>query len=293
MSEFTPALTEARNPLSSQLDQLAPLDFARLMNRMDSHVPLAIAEALPQIAQGIEAIAGQLERGGRLFYQGAGTSGRLGTLDASELVPTFGFPPERAIALVAGGSAAITQAVEGAEDDFAQGRADLLAHNFGPGDVLVSLAASGSTPYALGGLAYAQEVGAPSIALVCNPGSPMAAAAQIPIEVVTGPEILTGSTRLKAGTAQKMVLNMLSTGAMVQIGKVYGNWMVDVQISNQKLHARGARIVAEITGVAQESAERLLTQADNQVKVAVVMGLTGVDAEQARQRLAENNGRVR
>lgn len=293
MSELKSTLTEARNPLSSQVDQLSPLDFARLMNRIDSDVPLAVAEVLPQIAQGIEAIAGQLSRGGRLFYQGAGTSGRLGVLDASELVPTFGFPRERAIGLIAGGPDALTRSIEGAEDDFGQGWADLMAHDFGAGDVLVSVAASGRTPYALGGLAYAGEVGAPSLAVVCNPDSPMAAAAQIPIEVVTGPEIITGSTRLKAGTAQKLVLNMLSTGAMVRIGKVYGNLMVDVQISNRKLHERAVGIIEEITGVGRPEAERLLAEAGNQVKVAVMMGLAGVDRAEAHQRLAQNHGRIR
>ena len=227
--------TETRNPASASMDSLSALDFARLMNRLDAAVPLAVAEVLPQIAQAIETIASQLAGGGRLFYLGAGTSGRLGVLDATELVPTFSWPPERAIALIAGGERAITRSVEGAEDSAEQGRGDLLAHDFGPGDVLVGIAASGGTPYVIGGLEYARQVGAPTIAVVCNPGSKVAAAADIPIEVVTGPEILTGSTRLKAGTAQKLVLNMLSTGAMVQLGKVYGNLMVDVQPTNIRL----------------------------------------------------------
>ena len=201
--------TETENPASAGMDSLSALEFARLMNRLDAAVPLAVAEALPQIAQAIDTIADCLAVGGRLFYAGAGTSGRLGVLDATELVPTFNLPPERAVALIAGGARAITHSVEGAEDLAEQGRADLAAHAFGQGDVLVGIAASGGTPYVIGGLDYARQIGAPTIAVVCNPGSPVAAAADIAIEVVTGPEILTGSTRLKAGTAQKLVLNML------------------------------------------------------------------------------------
>lgn len=285
--------TETRNPASASMDSLSALDFARLMNRLDAAVPLAVAEVLPRIAQAIETIAAQLAGGGRLFYLGAGTSGRLGVLDATELVPTFSWPPERAIGLMAGGVQALTRSVEGAEDSAEQGRGDLLAHDFGPGDVLVGIAASGGTPYVIGGLEYARQVGAPTIAVVCNPGSKVAAVADIAIEVVTGPEILTGSTRLKAGTAQKLVLNMLSTGAMVQLGKVYGNLMVDVQPTNAKLRDRAARIVDEITGVGRAEATELLEAAGWQVKLAVVMGLAGVDAEAAEARLEKAQGRVR
>ena len=285
--------TESQNPTSAVMDELSALEFARLMNRQDAAVPLAVAEALPQIAQAIETIANALAAGGRLFYLGAGTSGRLGVLDATELVPTFSLPPERAIALIAGGAEAITRSVEGGEDSAEGGRADLMAHSFGPQDVLVGIAASGGTPYVIGGLAYARQVGAPTIAVVCNPGSAVAAAADIPIEVVTGPEILTGSTRLKAGTAQKMVLNMLSTGAMVRLGKVYGNLMVDVQPTNAKLRERAVRIVDEITGVGRAEAIRLLDGAGWQVKRAVVMGLAGVDAREAQSRLDRADGHVR
>lgn len=285
--------TETPNPASAAMDSLSALEFARLMNRLDAAVPLAVAEALPAIAQAIETIAAQLAGGGRLFYLGAGTSGRLGVLDATELVPTFRWPPERAIALIAGGEKAIVRSVEGAEDDAAQGEADLRGHGFSAGDVLVGIAASGGTPYVLGGLNYARQVGAPTIAVVCNPGSPVAAAADIPIEVVTGPEILTGSTRLKAGTAQKLVLNMLSTGAMVQLGKVYGNLMVDVQPTNAKLRDRAVRIVDDITGVGREEAAALLDGAGWRVKTAVVMGLAGVDAAEAQARLDRSAGRVR
>lgn len=291
MSSLPP--TEQSNPLSAQMDNLSSLEFARLMNRMDADVPLAVAEVLPPIAQAIDIIAQQLAAGGRLFYMGAGTSGRLGVLDATELIPTFSFERERAVALIAGGETAIVRSVEGAEDSASQGRADLEAHQFSSQDVLIGLAASGRTPYVIGGLHYAKKIGAPTIAVVCNPGSPVAAAAQIPIEVVVGPEILTGSTRLKAGTAQKMVLNMISTGAMVKLGKVYSNLMVDVQPTNQKLHDRAIRIVDAITGVGQSEAAALLEAAGGQVKTAVVMGLAGVSATEAEQRLAASGGRVR
>ncbi|MEZ4639797.1 MAG: N-acetylmuramic acid 6-phosphate etherase [Caldilineaceae bacterium] len=224
---------------------------------------------------------------------GAGTSGRLGVLDAAELVPTFSLPRERAIALIAGGPGAVTGSVERAEDSTEQGRADLMAHNFNAGDVLIGIAASGRTPYVIGGLAYANSLGAPTIAVVCNPASAVAAAAQIPIEIVTGPEILTGSTRLKAGTAQKMVLNMLSTGAMVRLGKVYGNLMVDVQPTNVKLEDRAIRIVDAALGTGRGEAQRLLEASGWQVKTAVVMGLADVDAADAEQRLAAHGGRVR
>lgn len=285
--------TEQPNPLSAELDSLSALEFARLMNRIDAAVPLAVAEVLPQIAQAIANVAGVLAGGGRLFYQGAGTSGRLGALDAAELVPTFGFPAERAVALLAGGPQAMTHSVEGAEDSAEQGRADLVARDFQATDVLVGLAASGRTPYVLGGLEYANQLGAMTIVIVCNPDTALATAAQIPIEVVTGPEILTGSTRLKAGTAQKLVLNMISTGAMAQLGKVYGNLMVDVQPTNAKLRQRAIRIVDDITGVGAEAARGLLEASDWEVKVAVVMGLAGVEAGDARQRLARSEGRVR
>jgi N-acetylmuramic acid 6-phosphate etherase len=285
--------TEQSNPLSVEMDGLSTLEFARLMNRIDAAVPLAIAETLPQIARAIDVIAAQLAAGGRLFYLGAGTSGRLGVLDATELVPTFSFPRDRALALIAGGPAAVIGSVERAEDDAERGRADLEAHDFNAGDVLIGIAASGRTPYVIGGLHYATGIGAPTIAVVCNPDSAVAAAAQIPIEVITGPEILTGSTRLKAGTAQKMVLNMLSTGAMVQLGKVYGNLMVDVQPTNEKLQDRAIRIVDRITAVGRSEAQRLLEASGWTVKTAVVMGLANISAAEAERRLTESGGHVR
>ena len=217
-------------------------------------------------------------QGGRLFYQGAGTSGRLAVLDAAELLPTFRIPPGQVIGLIAGGPTAMVHSVEGAEDSRAEGEADLVAHNFNSRDMLIGVAASGRTPYVLGGLAYANELGAITGCVVCNPDSPIAAAAQIAIEVITGPELLTGSTRLRAGTATKLVLNMLSTCAMVKLGKVYENLMVDVQPTNAKLRQRATRIVCEITGVDGTEAAQLLEEAGWQVKTAVVMGSAGVDA---------------
>ncbi len=291
MSQLPP--TEARNPLSDQLDTLPTLDLLRLMNRLDATIPLVIAECLPQIATTVEQAAATLQRGGRLFYQGAGTSGRLAVLDAVELLPTFSLPPGIVIPLLAGGEKALVRSVEGAEDDEALGRSDLAAHQFSKQDMLIGLAASGRTPYVLGGLRYAAELGALSVAIVCNPQSAMAAAASLAIELVTGPEVLTGSTRMRAGTAQKLVLNMISTSVMVKMGKVYGNLMVDVQPTNQKLRARAVRIVVESTGVAAETAQTLLEQADWQVKTAVVMALTGGDATTARAQLAAHQGHIR
>ncbi len=285
--------TEARHPLSAQLDAMPTLAMLRLMNQLDATIPLAIAEALPQIATVVDAITDTLEQGGRLFYQGAGTSGRLAVLDAAELLPTFGTPPGVVIGLIAGGERAMVHAVEGAEDSGEAGQADLMAHDFSGADMLVGVAASGQTPYVLGGLGYANQQGANTACVVCSPDSPIAAAAAMPITVITGPEILTGSTRLRAGTATKLVLNMLSTCAMVKQGKVYENLMVDVQPTNAKLRLRAQRIVSEITGVDHGAAAALLTAADWQVKVAVVMGLADVDATEATARLSQSRGRVR
>ena len=285
--------TEQRNPLSAELDSLPTLDLVRLMNRLDATIPLVIAEQLGAIAQVADWAADRLALGGRVFYQGAGTSGRLAVLDAVELLPTFRLAPGRVIPLLAGGEQALTRSVEGAEDDQQLGRADLMAHQFGAGDLLIGVAASGRTPYVLGGLRYAAEVGAATAALVCNPQSPMAAAAQVAIELVTGPEVLTGSTRLRAGTAQKLALNMISTAAMVRLGKVYGNLMVDVQPTNAKLRERAVRIVRESTGVDAGRARQLLDLAGWQVKTAVVMALAGVDAAEAGRRLDAGQGRVR
>jgi N-acetylmuramic acid 6-phosphate etherase len=285
--------TERRNPLSAELDALPTLDLLRLMNRLDAAIPAAVAEALPHIGALVDQAAAVLKNGGRIFYLGAGTSGRLAVLDAVELLPTFSLPPGQVIPLLAGGPAALTRSVEGAEDDEELAQRDLSEQGFSRQDLLIGVAASGRTPYVLGGLRYAAEVGAATAAIVCNPHSPMAAAAGLAIEVISGPEVLTGSTRLRAGTAQKLVLNMVSTAVMVKLGKVYGNLMVDVQPTNQKLRARAVRIVAEITDLAEPAAQHLLEQAGGQVKTAVVMGLAGVDMAEAQQRLAESGGRVR
>lgn len=286
-------LTEQRNPVSEELDTLPTLEILRIINRQDAQVPVAIAEALPTIAAAVDLIVQAITAGHRLFYMGAGTSGRLGVLDASELFPTFSFEPDRTVALIAGGPTALTHSVEASEDSEEQGCQDLIAHDFGPGDVLIGLAASGRTPYVLGGMSHARDLGAATIALCCNPGSPLADKATVAIEVLTGPEVIAGSTRMKAGTAQKLVLNMLSTTAMVRLGKVYGNLMVDVRPTNSKLQTRAVRIVAEATGAGQATAQELLQQAGWDVKVAVVMGLTGASALQARDRLAQARGYVR
>lgn len=285
--------TEQPNPLSTALDSLPTIAMVRLMNQLDATIPAVIAEVLPQIAQAVDQIAAALAAGGRLFYQGAGTSGRLAVLDAVELIPTFSIAPGQVIGLIAGGDAAMMRSVEGAEDSADLGRRALAEQQFGAQDLLVGVAASGRTPYVLGGLAYAKECGAPTIAVVCNPQSPVAAAAALAIEIITGPEVLTGSTRLRAGTATKLVLNILSTCAMVKLGKVYGNLMIDVQPTNAKLRQRAIRIITEITGVDAVAGEALLQEAGWQVKTAVVMGLAAVDAAEANRRLRQSRGRVR
>ncbi len=285
--------TEQRNPLSHDLDALSPLEMARLINRLDADVPLAVAECLPQIALVIERVSDVMSSGGRLFYLGAGTSGRLAVLDAVELVPTFGIDPAQVVGLLAGGAAAMMRSVEGAEDDAEQGRRDLEAHEFSARDALIGVAASGRTPYVAGGLRWARGLGAFTAAIACNPGSLIGEIAEVAIEVVAGPEVLTGSTRLRAGTAQKLVLNTISTSVMVRQGKVYENLMIDVQPTNAKLRDRAARIVATVTGEALEAAQSLLEAADWEVKTAVVMGLAEVGADEARARLAASGGRVR
>lgn len=282
--------TEQANPLSVGIDAMTSIEFCRVMNRLDADVPLAVAEVLPRIAAAIDVVAARMAEGGRLFYFGAGTSGRLGVLDATELLPTFGLDPSQSIGLIAGGSGALVGAIEGAEDDPELAVADLASHGLGPADVVIGIAASGGTPYVLGGLGYAREVGAASISIACNPDAATTAAADIGIEVVPGPEILTGSTRLRAGTAQKLVLNMISTGSMVQLGKTYTNLMVDVQPTNAKLRDRAERIVATITDA---DPAPLLAASEGDVKVAVVMGLTDTDAATARELLLAAKGRVR
>ncbi|MBO2532800.1 MAG: N-acetylmuramic acid 6-phosphate etherase [Thermoactinomycetaceae bacterium] len=293
MEQLEHLTTERENEKSVGLDEMSPLEIVTLMNEEDRTVAEAVRQVLPAIAEAVEAIAASFRAGGRLIYVGAGTSGRLGVLDASELPPTFGLDPSRAIALMAGGREAVFQAKEGAEDDAEAGRRDLQGIRLEARDAVVGISASGRTPYVVGALRYAKEIGAKAISLSCNRGSRMSAIADVAIEVVTGPEVLTGSTRLKAGTAQKMVLNMLSTAAMVRLGKTYKNLMVDVKPTNEKLMDRARRILMKATGVSYEEAERALKAADHQVKVALVMIRTGATAEEARARLEAAGGFVR
>lgn len=262
-------ITEQRNPRSMQLDQMSALEIVQLMNDEDKRVPLAIERCLPQIAQAVDVITQALQQGGRLIYLGAGTSGRLGVLDASECPPTFGVSPEIVKGLIAGGERAIRHPVEGAEDNPQAAVNDLQVIDFSNKDVLVGIAASGRTLYVIGGLNYAKSLGATTVSITSNPNSAMSRIADIAIETLVGPEILTGSSRLKSGSAQKMVLNMLTTAAMVRLGKCYQNLMVDVQASNEKLHARAIRIVMQATGCDSAMAKQALMQAEDSAKKAI------------------------
>ncbi len=285
--------TESDNPASRRIDTLPTSAIVELINSEDARVATAVQAALPQVSQAVDVIARALSAGGRLFYIGAGTSGRLGVLDAVECVPTFSAPPDLVQGIIAGGDAALTQAVEGAEDDPAQARRDLQARGVTAADVLCGIAASGRTPYVVGALTYARELGAATIAISCNPQSPIGALAAVSISVDLGPEIISGSTRMKAGSAQKMILNILSTAAMIRLGKVYGNLMVDVKVTNQKLAERARRLVRRLAGLDEDQAERLLVLANNEVKTAVVMHMMQVDAEAARELLTGAGGRLR
>lgn len=278
--------TEGSNPASAHIDQMSAIEIVQVMNAEDARVALAVQQELPQIARAVEESAKHLRQGGRLIYLGAGTSGRLGILDASECPPTFSTPPELVIGLIAGGPPAILKAVEGAEDNPEGGKADLQQLHLEPGDVVVGIAASGRTPYVLGAVAYAHEVGALTIGLSCNSQTPLHPAVDIMIAPVVGPEVVSGSTRLKAGTAQKMVLNMLSTGIMILLGKTYGNQMVDVHASNYKLQRRASKIVQTIAGIEQEQADALLTQCDGETKTAIVVARAHISPQEARQQLA-------
>jgi N-acetylmuramic acid 6-phosphate etherase len=286
-------MTEARNPASEKIDTLSPLEIVRLMNAEDARVPEAIGREAEPIARAIEIIAQALRAGGRLVYIGAGTSGRLGVLDASECPPTFSTPPEMVVGLIAGGYGALTRAVEGAEDHPDAAEKDLTAIALSARDVLVGIATSGRTPYVIGGLQYARRVGAKAIGLACNDGSAIAGYADLMITPVVGPEVISGSTRLKAGTATKLVLNMLTTGAMVLLGKTYGNLMVDLKATNTKLVARTRRIVAELTGLSEAEAEAQLVLAGGELKTAVVACCRKVSPDAARQLLAEAGGQLR
>ncbi len=279
-------MTETRNPDTMHLDEMSPLQIVTAMNREDRKVSLAIEAVLPQIAA-VEAVETAFRNGGRLFYLGAGTSGRLGVLDASECPPTFGVDHGMVVGLIAGGDRVLRFPIEGAEDSRELGRQDLADHNLQSVDVITGIAASGRTPYVLGALDYARSLGCRTAAVACNRDSAVGRAADIAIEAVVGPEVLTGSTRLKAGTAQKMILNMITTGAMVRIGKAYQNLMVDVVQSNEKLQARAENIVMEATGVSRPEARPVIDAAGGKVKLAITMLLTGQNAAAAQQRLEQ------
>ncbi len=290
MEHLDQLATEAANPRTTHIDELDTLELVWLINAEDCAVAPAVGRAAEPIARAVDAIAAAFRQGGRLVYLGAGTSGRLGILDASECPPTYGVDEGLVVGLIAGGKPAIFRAQEGAEDDPALAVADLKELNFNQKDVLVGIAASGRTPYVLGGLRYARELGAVAVSVDCTPASAIAAAADIAISVQPGPEVVTGSTRMKAGTAQKLVLNMLSTGAMIRIGKVYGNRMVDLKATNEKLRHRARRIVAETAGVDADTAQAALDAANGHAKTAICALLTGLSAEEARELLAANDG---
>jgi N-acetylmuramic acid 6-phosphate etherase len=285
--------TEGRNPASERLDELTALELVRLMSGEDARAVGAVASQEEVIARAIEAIAERLRAGGRLVYAGAGTSGRLGVLDASECPPTFNSPPGQVVGVIAGGMAALTRAVEGAEDHPELAEQDLAALALGPADVLVGIATSGRTPYVLGAVANARRVGAFTIGLACASAAELKDQVDLAIVPVVGPEVLSGSTRLKAGTATKLVLNMLSTGAMVRLGKTFGNLMVDLRATNSKLRARTNRIVRQLTSQDAAGADQLLERCGGELKTALVAGLAGVGADEARRRLAEVGGQVR
>lgn len=285
-------ITEQRNPNSMHVDSLSALEIVQLMNQEDKQVPLAIEKCLPQIAQAVECIVAAFQQGGRLVYIGAGTSGRLGVLDASECPPTFGVSPEMVKGIIAGGERALRHPIEGAEDSKAQAEVDLQTIQFSSKDVVVGIAASGRTPYVIGALEYAKSLGSVTVSIASNPNSAMANIVDIAIDTVVGPEVLTGSSRLKSGTAQKLVLNMLTTASMILMGKCYQNLMVDVQARNEKLKARAIRIVMQATDCDKALAEETLKQADQNAKLAIMMILSGLDRAQAEALLEKHQGKL-
>ena len=285
-------ITEQRNPNSMHVDSLSALEIVQLMNEEDKQVPLAIEKCLPQIAQAVECIVAAFQQGGRLVYIGAGTSGRLGVLDASECPPTFGVSPEMVKGIIAGGERALRHPIEGAEDSKTQAVVDLQTIQFSSKDVLVGIAASGRTPYVIGALEYAKSLGSVTVSITSNPNSAMANIVDIAIDTVVGPEVLTGSSRLKSGTAQKLVLNMLTTASMILMGKCYQNLMVDVQASNEKLKARAIHIVMQATDCDKALAEETLKQADQNAKLAIMMILSGLDRAQAEALLEKHQGKL-
>jgi N-acetylmuramic acid 6-phosphate etherase len=288
----TPKATEQRNPRTHGIDAKSTIEILRAIHGEDASVVKAVASALPAIARAVDAIAGALAHGGRLFYVGAGTSGRLAALDAAELPPTFGTLPGMVQAVIAGGRRALTHAVEGAEDNRGQGARDLASRGFNAKDAVVGIAASGGTPYALGALEFAKKRGAVTIGLTSNPRTPITKVAQISIVTPTGPEVITGSTRMKAGTAQKLVLNMLSTAVMIRLGRVYDNWMIGVALTNRKLQARGLRILMDASGKGVAESTRALRQSGHDVGAALIILKTGASARQAKRLLRDTHGHV-
>ena len=285
--------TEKRNPRTKEIDEKSIPDVLQLINNEDKQVPLAVAKEIPYISQAVELVVQTFKRGGRLFYIGAGTSGRLGVLDASECPPTFGVSPEMVQGIIAGGLPALVKAQEGAEDRKEDGGRDLLQHGFTPNDIACGLAASMRTPYVIGAIEQAKQIGAKTLFVTCTPREKLKVQVDVAICPVVGPEVVMGSTRMKSGTAQKLILNMITTTAMIRLGKVYENMMVDLQATNKKLEERSKRTVMIVTGVDYEIAERFLKEAEGHVKTAIVMILANVDRKEALQRLAKSDGFVR
>ena len=293
MIDLTKLVTETRNPNTMDLDQMTPLELVSVMNQEDLNVVVGVKEVLPQVAQAIEWAVSSLEAGGRIVYFGAGTSGRLGVLDAVECPPTFGVSPDVVVGLIAGGEKAFVRAVEGAEDSLELCEEEFKKIGLNKNDIAIGIAASGRTPYVIGGLRYARSLGCKTVAIACNKGSEVGKEAELAIEPSCGPEVLTGSTRLKSGTAQKMILNMISTGSMVGVGKAYQNLMVDVQQTNKKLVVRAQNITMAATGCTREEAAQALEQADGNAKLAIVMLLTQMPVDEAKAKLEAAHGHVR
>nr|VVV03783.1 N-acetylmuramic acid 6-phosphate etherase [Aliivibrio wodanis] len=291
--DLTQLITESRNKESECIDILSTIDMLKVINTEDKKVALAVEEVIFEISQVVDAVTKAFQQGGRLIYSGAGTSGRLGILDASECPPTYGSDPEMVVGLIAGGHKAILKAVENAEDNRELGASDLQALDFNQNDVLVGIAASGRTPYVIGAMTFAKSVGATVACISCNANSPMTELADIAITPVVGPEVVTGSSRMKAGTAQKLVLNMITSGAMIKLGKVFGNLMVDVEATNAKLIQRQQNIVVEATGCNAELAEKSLFECDRHCKTAILMILADISASEARSKLEQANGFIR
>ncbi|MGB3724656.1 MAG: N-acetylmuramic acid 6-phosphate etherase [Glaciecola sp.] len=293
LQELRGMTSESRNPNTMQIDTLSTLDMLSVINAEDKKVASSVEAALPSITQAVDFAVNSIKSGGRLIYIGAGTSGRLGVLDAVECRPTFSVPDTMVIGIIAGGSKALTHAVEGAEDSAQQGADDLVAHHLQAQDTVVGIAASGRTPYVIGALEYADNLGCNTVSVACNPNAPILSIAKAGICANVGPECITGSTRMKSGTAQKLILNMLSTATMIKLGKVYENLMVDVNASNQKLHARAIRIVMQATQCQHLEAQQALLNANNNAKLAILMLLTNTNSEKASSMLSEHHGHLR